>query len=176
VCHFWLSHTIIYDNGINFTSKQVVSFVPSTKSLIDSPYPIILKAMAYLKSAIALSSTTCTKVWTKLKVNGQRKYPECSGLTGPPNVVLTGEISFSLAYETKVIIPIDIRMLTLRVKGVVQDQNDALLRLTLDHSEERRQQAQILIAACQQQIWPTHYKKVKSQKFQVGDLVLKLLI
>jgi len=31
------------------------------------------------------------------------------------------------AYRTEVIIPVKISMSTLRVKGVVQDQNDALL-------------------------------------------------
>jgi len=47
-----------------------------------------------------------------------------------------GKSPFSLAYETEVIIPVDVSMPTLRV-GVVQDQNDALLHLMLDHSEER---------------------------------------
>jgi len=38
------------------------------------------------------------------------------------------------------IIPVDISMPTLRI-GVVLDQNDAMFRLMLNHSEERRQQA-----------------------------------
>jgi len=50
------------------------------------------------------------------------------------------------------IIRVDISMLSLRVEGMVPDQNDVLFRLMLDHSEERRQQAQIRIAAYQQQI------------------------
>jgi len=61
--------------------------------------------------------------------------------------VPTGETPFSLAYGTEAIIPIDINMPTLRVEGVAQDQNDALLRLMLDHSEERRLQVQIRIVA-----------------------------
>jgi len=36
-----------------------------------------------------------------------------------------------------------------RVEGVVLDQNDDLLHLILDHSEERRQQTQIHIASYQ---------------------------
>jgi len=87
--------------------------------------------------------------------------------------VPTGETPFSLAYVMKVI-PLDISMSTLQVEGVVQDKN-ALLNLTLNHSEKRRQQAQICIEAYQQQIRSTHYK-VKSRKFQVGDLVLKRMI
>jgi len=48
--------------------------------------------------------------------------------------VPTGETPFSLA-----IISVDISMPTLRVEEVVQDQNNFLLYLMLDHSEERRQ-------------------------------------
>ena len=71
---------------------------------------------------------------------------------------------FSLAYRIEAIIPVNISMPTLQV-GVVHDQNDALLHLMLDHSEEIRQLAQIRIVAYQQQIRATHHKKVKSREF-----------
>jgi len=73
------------------------------------------------------------------------------------------------------IIPVDINMPMLRV-GVVLDQKDILLRLMLDHLEERRQHAQIRITTYQQQIRMVHHKKVKSREFQVGDLDLKHVI
>ena len=88
--------------------------------------------------------------------------------------VPASETTFSLAYETEAIIPVIISMSTLRVEGVIQDQNNTLFHLMLDHSEER-QQAQIRIAAYQHQIWATHHK-VKYREFQVGDLVLKHMI
>ena len=89
--------------------------------------------------------------------------------------VPTRETPFSLAYGTEAIIPVDISMSTLRVERVVLDQNDTQLHQMLDHSEERRQQTQIRIAAYQQQIQAAHHK-VKPRKFQVGDLVLKRVI
>ena len=69
--------------------------------------------------------------------------------------------SVLVAYGTEDIIPVEIDMLTLQVEKVVPDQNGTLLRLMLDHSEERRQQAQIRIATYQQQIRAAHHKKVK---------------
>ena len=90
--------------------------------------------------------------------------------------ILTRETPFSLAYGTEAVIPIDISMLTLRVERVVPDQNDTLLRLMLDHSEERHQQVQIHIVTYQQQIQAAHYKKVKHREFQLRDLVLKRVI
>ena len=74
--------------------------------------------------------------------------------------VPTGETPFSLA-----IISVDISMPTLRVEEVVQDQNNFLLYLMLDHSEKRRQHTQIYIAAYQQQIKAAHHKKVKPREF-----------
>ena len=46
----------------------------------------------------------------------------------------------------------------------------------LDHSEERRQHAQICIAAYQHQIRAARHKKVKSREFQIRDMVLKRVI
>jgi len=49
----------------------------------------------------------------------------------------------------KVIILVDINMPTIHVEGVDRDQNDAQLRLILNHSEEKWQQAQIRIISYQ---------------------------
>jgi len=60
-----------------------------------------------------------------------------------------GETSFSLAYRTEVIIPIDINIPTIWVERVVPVQNDTLLPQMLHHSEQRRQNAEIRIMAYQ---------------------------
>ena len=67
-------------------------------------------------------------------------------------------------------------MPTLRVEGVVPDQNNILLYLMLDHSEERRHQAQVYITAYQQQIQAAHHKKLRPKEFQIRDLILKYVI
>jgi len=83
--------------------------------------------------------------------------------------VPTGETPFSLAYGTEAIIHVDISIPTLCVERVDQDQNGVQLCLILDQSEEKRQ-AQICIAAYQQQIRIAHHK-VKVCEFQVRVLV-----
>jgi len=67
-------------------------------------------------------------------------------------------------------------MLTFQVEGVVLDQNNTLLRLMLDHSEERPQHVQIRILAYQQQIQAAHDKKVKPRESKVRNLVMKHVI
>ena len=104
-----------------------------------------------------------------------KKLPEVLWAYRITKCVPTVETPFSLAYETEAFIPVDISMPTLRI-GVVPDQNNTLLHLIMGHSEERRQQAQIRIAAYQQQIRAAHHKKVNPREFQVGDLVLKCVI
>ena len=78
-----------------------------------------------------------------------RETPQSALALQDTKHVLTSETPFSLAYEKDAIIPFDISAPTLRVEGVVQDQNDTLLHLILHHSEERQQQAQIRIMAYQ---------------------------
>jgi len=74
------------------------------------------------------------------------------------------------------IIPVNVYMPTLRTEGINWDQIVAQLRLAQDQSEERQRQAQIRIAAYQQQIKAAHHEKVKTRKFQIGDLVLNRVI
>ena len=50
--------------------------------------------------------------------------------------VPTGETPFSLVYGTEAVISVDISMPILRVEGVAPHQNNALLRLMLDQSED----------------------------------------
>ena len=87
-----------------------------------------------------------------------------------------GETPFSLAYETKTIIHVDICMPMLRTTEIDQLQNTIQLGLVQDQSEERWREVQIRIATYQQQIKASHHKKVKSREFRIGDLVLKQVI
>jgi len=73
-----------------------------------------------------------------------------------------------LAYRTEAIILVDIHMPTLRTTEIDQDQNIIQLDLVLDQLEEKRREAQIRIAAHQQQIKASHHKKVKPREFQIG--------
>ena len=89
--------------------------------------------------------------------------------------VSTGETPFSLAYGTEAFVPVDICMPMLLTGEINPDQSVVQLCLSQYQSKERRREAQIRIVAHQQQIKASHHK-VKPCKFQVGDLVLKLVI
>ena len=132
--------------------------------------------MAWLKSATAPFSTTYAKSWTKLRANERKKLLGVLWAYETTKCVPIEETPFSLAYETEAIISVNISMPIFRVEGAVPDQNNIQLSLMLDHLEEKRQHAQIYIAAYQQSIQAAHHKKVKPKEFLVGDLVLMRVI
>jgi len=111
--------------------------MPNITVLPYSLHLTTLKTIAKLKSAITSFSITYAKAWTKPRENERRNSKVYSGLRGPPNT--TRESPFLLAYRIEAIILVDICMPTLRVEGVIPDQNDTQLHLMLDHSEERNQ-------------------------------------
>jgi len=150
VCRFGLPHTIISDNGTNFASKQVASFYDKYKIThrFSSPYYSQGNDQAKISNRAILNNLY--KILGKAKGKCIEKLLGVLWAYRTNKRVPTSENPFSLAYKTEAIIPVDISMLALRVKGVVQDQNDALLYLMLDHSKGRRQQAQIRIATYQQ--------------------------
>jgi len=141
VCSFKLPRTIVSDNRTNFVIKWQV-FAPSTRSHVDYPQG---NSQAEISNHTILDNLR--KSLDKIKGKWLEKLPGVLWAYRTTKRVPTGETPFSLAYRIESIISVDISMSTLRVERVAQDKNDAILRLMLDHSEERRQQAQICITA-----------------------------
>jgi len=169
---FGIPHTIISDNGMNITSKQVASFYAKykiTHQFYTTYYP-------QRNGQVEISNRTILDSLDKTKGKWVEKLLGVLWAYRTNKRVPTRETPFSLAYGTETIIPVDISMPTFQVEGVDQDQNNAQLLLVLDRSEEKRQQAHIRITAYQRQIWAVYHKKVKVRKFQVRDLVLKRVI
>ena len=143
MCRFGLPHTIISDNETNFVSKQVTSFCSKYKITyrFSTPYYPQGNSQAEISNRTILDSLC--KSLDRAKGKWAEKLPGVLWAYKTIKRVPTGETPFSLAYGTEVIIPVDISMPTLRVNGVDRDQNGAQLRLVLDQSDEKRQQAQI---------------------------------
>ena len=85
-----------------------------------------------------------------------------------------GETPFSLAFGTEAVVPAEVFVPSLRTNFAASiDQNSTNLRLSLDLTEEKRQQAQIRIATYQQRVKASFNKRVKPRDFQVGDFVVR---
>ena len=81
--------------------------------------------------------------------------------------------AFSLAYGRKVVIPLEVSLLTLRSELYDQGPNDVNLARELDLVEEQRDTTAIHLAAYQEQLARGNNQKVKKRRLSVGELVLK---
>jgi len=88
----------------------------------------------------------------------------------------TGHSPFSLAYESGAMIPVELEVPTHRRIHFNQEQNEWLLLEELDRLDEKRQEAELRIAAHQQRIARHFNSKVRHRSFKVGHLVLKKIM
>ena len=70
-------------------------------------------------------------------------------------------------------LPIEVKISTIRTQNYVQDSNHTQLEETLDLIEEKREEAQLRNAAYQQRTTRYFNKRVRDRKFGVGDLILR---
>src|SRR5262249_32318769 len=87
--------------------------------------------------------------------------------------IATGETPYLLAFGTEAVIPVDIGLSTSRVEEYDPTANEDGLKLNLDLLPERRDMAELRMAAHHQRASNYFNKKVRSKIFQVGDLVLR---
>ncbi|KAL0394706.1 UNVERIFIED_CONTAM: hypothetical protein Slati_4436800 [Sesamum latifolium] len=85
----------------------------------------------------------------------------------------TGETPFSLVYGSEGIIPAELDMPSHRVMNFSEECNENLRRENLDLIEELREKAFLRIQRYKNIMINSYNKRVKSQSFQVGDLVLR---
>ncbi|KAL0403751.1 UNVERIFIED_CONTAM: hypothetical protein Sradi_2015900 [Sesamum radiatum] len=84
-----------------------------------------------------------------------------------------GETPFSLVYGTEAIIPAELGIPSHRVMNFSEECNENLLRKNLDLIEELREKAFLRIQRYNNINHQFYNRRVKSQSFQVGDLVLR---
>nr|GEV05344.1 reverse transcriptase domain-containing protein [Tanacetum cinerariifolium] len=103
----------------------------------------------------------------------------CSMHVGPRSVVAkalrlgNGETPFSLTYGTKVVIPVEIDIPTLRTAKVDMIKNNEALEINLDLLEEKREQAAIQEAKSKAMMEKYYNARVRNTSFRPGDLVYR---
>ena len=87
--------------------------------------------------------------------------------------VSMGETPFSLVYGTDALIPLEVDLVSPRVRAFSEKGNLDCLRENLDLLNELREQAVVQLAAYQRRIASYYNVKVHPRTFQEGDLVLR---
>jgi len=84
----------------------------------------------------------------------------------------TGETPFRLTYGTKVVIPVEVGMSSIKQEMFHKDNNDNQLRVNLDCLDEVRDEASNKMTKYQQKMIDYYNKRVKLRRLDIGDLVL----
>ncbi|KAL0457990.1 UNVERIFIED_CONTAM: hypothetical protein Slati_0426200 [Sesamum latifolium] len=84
-----------------------------------------------------------------------------------------GESPFTLVYETKAIILAELGIPSHQIIHFSEDRNNELLKENLDLLEELREKAFIRVQRYKNIMINAYNIRVKTQSFQVGDLVLR---
>uniref|UniRef100_A0A2N9EWZ5 Integrase catalytic domain-containing protein n=1 Tax=Fagus sylvatica TaxID=28930 RepID=A0A2N9EWZ5_FAGSY len=88
-------------------------------------------------------------------------------------VTPTKETPFKLTFDTKAVIPVEIRLTTLRTTFHKEEENEGQLRLNLDLLDETREKAALRITLYQGKMARYYNTKVKLRRFEIGDWVLR---
>nr|GEV44555.1 reverse transcriptase domain-containing protein [Tanacetum cinerariifolium] len=84
-----------------------------------------------------------------------------------------GDTLFSLTYNTKAVIPIQIEMPSLRCAKINQTENDEGLPLNLDILEERKEKAAVREAKRKAKLENYYNAKVRNTAFRPGDFIYR---
>ncbi|XP_075670093.1 uncharacterized protein LOC142639840 [Castanea sativa] len=84
----------------------------------------------------------------------------------------TGETPFGLTYGTKVVIPIEVGVTSMRREVFHKNSNDDQLKINLDCLDEVRKEASQKMTKYQQKMVEYYNKRVKRKRLDIGDLVL----
>ncbi|XP_021740879.1 uncharacterized protein LOC110707181 [Chenopodium quinoa] len=85
----------------------------------------------------------------------------------------TGHSPFELVYGSEAILPVEIGSESLRVNQFSAEENEHLMKKSLDFLDEIRDSARDRMAAYKQRISKFYNRRVQSRLLKVGDLVLR---
>ncbi|XP_021771681.1 uncharacterized protein LOC110735803 [Chenopodium quinoa] len=85
----------------------------------------------------------------------------------------TGHSPFELVYESEAVLPVEIGSESLRVNQFSVEENEHLMKESLDFLDEVRDSARDRMAAYKQRISKFYNRRVQTRLLKVGDLVLR---
>ncbi|XP_070013952.1 uncharacterized protein [Nicotiana sylvestris] len=173
ICYFGIPKEINCDNGPQFVGKRTTEFFEKChiKRILSMPYHPAGNGQAESSNKVILNilkkKLEDTKgLWLELLPKilwAYRTTPKTS----------TGEISYSLVYETDVVILVEVGEPSLRYSNESGPSNDESRLQNLDKVEELRDMAHIRMVAQKQQVERYYNKWAKVRPLKVGDYILK---
>lgn len=165
ICRFGIPQFTITDNGWQFDNRHFCEFYSQLGIRNHFSSPTHPQANGQME----ITNKTILKIIkTKLEASKGQWADELSGVlwayrTTPRSP--TGETPFPLAFGCKAVIPVEIRIASLRIKKPQTEQAERELRLNLNLLEKKRDEASLRMAVYQQRMTKYHNVKVRPRGF-----------
>nr|XP_011468686.1 PREDICTED: protein NYNRIN-like [Fragaria vesca subsp. vesca] len=168
-CRFGIPETIITDNGTQFNNPKLIEFTedmgtrmvfasiahPTTNEQVEAVNKIIKKLLKKkLDDAKGLWAQRLSEALWAIRTTATES---------------TGETSFSLAFGTKAVIPVELIVPSGRVEGYSEETNAEGLQLNMDLIKEKRERADLHTQVYKQRVARHYDSKVRPRSLGLGD-------
>ena len=176
ICRYGVPQKIITDNGTQFESEEFQDFCKRFKiqksfSAVSHP-----QANGQVEAVNKIIKSTIKKQLERAKGGWVDKLPLALWAYITTHKTATGHTPFSLAYGSEAMIPVETEVPSHRRIHFNQAENEKLQLEALDLLDEKRDEANLRVAAHQQRIARHFNSKVRQRSFEIGDLVLKRIM
>src|SRR4051812_48325817 len=178
ICRYGIPERIITDNGTNLNNRMITELCTQFKIKHHNSSPYRPK----MNGAVEAANKNIKKIIQKMKVtykDWHEMLPFALHGYRTSARTSTGATPFSLVYGMEAVLPIEIQIPSLRIMKEANLDEDDWIQTRLDQInliDEKR-----LAAICHGQLYQKRMikafnKKVKSQAYQTGGLVIKRII
>ena len=173
VCRYGVPRAIITDGGSNFDNRELDEFCEEH----NIEHRLISVYNPQSNGQIEVTNRTIKdglkKRLDEAKGNWVEELPNVlwSYRTTPSST--TRETPFSLAFGAEAMIPVELAIPSLRAQSYLPAENEELQRMELDLVQERRDNAQLRVAAYHQQVAKYYDSRVRGRELKVGQLALR---
>uniref|UniRef100_A0A2N9FQ06 Uncharacterized protein n=1 Tax=Fagus sylvatica TaxID=28930 RepID=A0A2N9FQ06_FAGSY len=176
ITHFGIPRCLISDNGTQFDSgpfKKYCSEFGIRNHFFSPAYP------QGNGQAESFNKTILNGIKKRLEEAKGRWVEELPTIlwtfrTTPRSS--TGETPFSLTYGVEAVIPLEVRLPTLRSEEYDRENNELMLARDMDLAQERRDLAMIRLASYQGDLKKKYGRSINARSLAPGDMVLRRVL
>ena len=176
ICRFGIPRALVLDNGKQFDNAKFRDFCAELG--IKNYYSSLAHPQSNGKAEVnikTLKAALKTKL-EDLKGKWVEYLPEVLWAYRTTRKSATQETPFALTFGTEAIAPVEVGLMSPRIKLATVEHNDKALRLNLDLLDEKREQVLRRTEDYQRKTTRYYNQKVKPRSYMPGDVVLKKLL
>ena len=168
ICRYGVPQKIITDNGTQFKSEEFLDFCKQFK--IQKSFSAVAhpQANGQVEAVNKIIKSTIKKQLERAKGGWVDKLPLALWAYRTTHKTATGHTPFSLAYGSEAMISVEIEVPSHRRIHFNQAENEGLQLEAFDFLDEKREEAQLRIAAHQQRIARHFNSKVPNAALRLG--------